>query len=284
MSRLRRLLPFVAVAAVLLGAACAETGGRAVLAATAAKMDDIASGDLRLRMVASAGAQGPERPVGFELSGPFAVAQERGALPVARLRFTRLAGTPLEPTTFLSTGQRAFLEVDGRFYELPEEQVQPLRAREGRAGGNALEGLDVDGWAEGHRVEDAGRVDGVGAQRVTGEVDVVEALNDLVAVAGQVGAETAGLRPVEGKDAEHLRRAVRSSRLEVVTGRDDRMLRRLRIHVTFAAADARRLEAALGPLAGTRLHLELDISKPNREVRVDPPARVEPLSELPERR
>ena len=62
------------------------------------------------------------------------------------------------------------------------------------------------------------------------------------------------------------------------------MLRRLRIDVTFAAADARRLEAALGPLAGTRLHLELDISKPNSEVRVDPPARVQPLSELPERR
>ena len=275
----------VALAVLALAAASyGGTGAAGVLEETASRMGAIGSGHLHLRMAASAGASGAELPVGFELEGPFALADEQGELPLARLRFTRLLGKRAASSTFVALRQRAFVEVDGTGYELPPEQVDGLRAARSLPGGaSALGDLDVHEWARDPELTDAGMLDGVPARRVTAGLDVVEALNDLMAVARRVGAaeEGAPLGPIEGEDARRLRRAVRSSRLEVVTGRRDRLLRQLRVQVTLAPPDVRHLERALGPLAGARISLELRIAGPNRKVRVEPPAVVRPLSELP---
>jgi hypothetical protein len=135
------------------------------------------------------------------------------------------------------------------------------------------------------RVGDGGRLDGVAVQRVTGAVDVVKALNDIVAVAADVGpAPDEELRPVDPAGADRVKRAVRSSTLEVITGQDDHLLRRLRLDVTFAAGDLEGLQQALGPLAGSSLHFEVDLTGLNRKVEVDVPPSVRPLADLPRRR
>ena len=282
MGRLVAAVLVLALAAATAG--CESTEAQSVLEKTDANLDDITSGELRLRMVATAGPGSEDRPVGFELQGPFALATRKGELPVARLRLTRLTGRAQEQTTFISTGQRAYVEVDGTAYELPDAQVDQLRAKEGgKVGG--LEALDLVGWARDPVMTEAGQVDGVPAQRLTSEVDVVKALNDVVSFAADVGAgQDTGIRKVEGEDAEHLRRAVRQSHLEVVTGKPDRLLRRLRLDIGLAAPDVQRLEAALGPLAAARLAVEVDVSDPNRKVTVDAPPRPRPLSELQGRR
>lgn len=269
-----------AVAAVVaLSAGCGPRGAAGVLDETASKMGEISSGQLRLRLVASAGVDGRERrPVGFELDGPFSLPSKKGMLPLARLSLTRLRGGVGEPTVFVSTGDKAFIEVGGSAYELPSDQLSSLRGGEPGKGG--LEGLDIADWAEKPKVTKGGSLDGVAVERVTAALDVTEALNDLVDVAARLGAGAGtGLRRIEGKSAEQLKRAVRSARLEVVTGAEDRLLRRLRIDVTLLAPEPRLVEA-LGPLAGTRLELELDIAKPNQPVKIDPPRRARPLEEF----
>lgn len=273
-----KMLAGVATAIAFAAAGCGPGGAAGVLDDTASKMGDITSGELHLRLVASAGAEGEQRPVGFQVDGPFSLPDEEGKLPLARLRLTRLRGGEVTPTIFLSTGERAFLEVDGSAYELTPEQVSSLRGGEPGKGG--LKGLDVGDWAEEPEVTDAGLVDGVAAERVTAGLDVPEAMNDLIEVATRIGVGTeTGLRRLDGDAAEQLKRAVREARLEVVTGKEDRLLRRLRINVTLAAP-GRRLAEALGPLAGTRLTLEVDIIKPNQPVKIDPPERVRSLEEL----
>ncbi len=290
---MRRPLPgrrrggvFVLIAAVVaLGAGCGG-GGESVLEDTTAGLAKIRSGELRMAMTATAGTEGEGRPVGFEVAGPFSVPSAAGELPLARLRRTRVVGTALEPTTFVSTGRRAFLEVDGKAYELPPEQVQALRAKEApKDGGAGLRRLDLAKWGVEPTVGDGGRLDGVPVQRVTGAVDVVKALNDIVAVADDIGsARDEGLRPVDPASGDRVKRAVRSSTFEVITGKDDHLLRRLRLDVVFAAGDLQALQQALGPLAGTRLRFELDLSGLNRRVEVAEPAQVRPLSELQVRR
>lgn len=274
--------------AALAGAAllaCGGTSAQEVLDATASNLAKIRSGDLRLVMTASAGAGGEERPVGFEVAGAFATARQAGELPVARLRRTRVVGTSRESTTFVSTGRQAFLVVDGKAYEVPEPELEGLRAAEGSEEEAAgLARLEVAEWARSPEVADAGRVGGAPVQRVTAEVDVAKALSDVVAVANQVGASPSeGLAPIDADGAKRLERAVRSARLEVLTGKEDRLLRRLRLDVTFAPEDLGELEAALGRLAGSRLHLEIELSGFNRKVDVDPPAGARPLSELGQR-
>lgn len=274
----RRLLVFsLAALGALAAGGCGRGGAAGVLDETSSKLGDITSGELHLRLVASAGTEGEERPVGFQLDGPFALPAKEGTLPKARLVLTRLRGTPGEPTVFVSTGEQAFLEVGGSAYQLPPAQVASLRGGEPGKGG--LDGLDVADWAREPKLSDGGSLDGVKVERVTGGLDVVEALNDLVEVATRVGGGDAGLQTIEGKAAEQLRRAVRTARLEVVTGAEDRLLRRLRINVVLAAPEP-ELAKALGPLAGTRLTLELDIAKPNQRVSIDPPERPRPLGEL----
>ena len=273
------------VAVGALGAGCGG-GGASVLDDTTANLAKVRSGDLRMAMTATAGAEGAGRPVGFEVMGPFSVAAAAGELPLARLRRTRVVGTALEPTTFVSTGQRAFLEVDGEVYELPPDQVEPLRAKEApKGGGGGLRRLDLGKWVVEPTVSDGGQLDGTTVQRVTGAVNVVKALNDIVAMAEVVGAAPdEGLRPVDPAGAERVNRAVRSSSLEVLTGTEDRLLRRLRLDIVFAAGDLAGLQQALGSLAATRLHFELDLSGLNRKVEIPVPAQVRPLSELQRRR
>jgi hypothetical protein len=278
-----RSLLLAAVAALAVStAACGVGGARSVLDETHENLSGVRSGDLRMSMTASAGTEGSERPVGFEVAGPFSVPANMGELPLARLRRTRMVGTALEPTTFVSTGQRAYVEVDGKAYELPEEQVTGLRAQEApRGGGAGLSRLELSKWAVDPKLSEAGSVGGVPAQRVTAAVDVVKALNDIVSVANDLGTgPDEGLRPVDAGSAERVKRAVQSSSLEVITSKDDRVLRRLRLDVTFAAADHESLASALGPLTGTRLHFEVELSGVNRKVEVPSPADPRPLSEL----
>ena len=280
---MRRVLRTLAVLTLAATAACGTDRAQAVLDQTESNLAKIHSGDLRMHMAASAGAEGDERPVGFEVAGAFSAPTRAGELPVARLRRTRLVGGPLEPTTFVSTGQRAYLEVAGDAYELPEAQVQSLRAsRAPAAGGAGLQRLGVAEWARDPKLADAGHLVGVAVQRVTGEADVVRALNDIVTVANQLASSPGeGLGPVDARSAEQVERAVRSSRLEVVTGKEDRLLRRLRLDVTLAAAEVRGLEAALGPLAGSRLRFEIDLSGFNRKVEVQAPPSPRPLQQAP---
>ena len=278
----RRLAGLVLVG--LVGAGCGrESQGERALAATTEKLSDVRSGDLTMKLLASAAGAPAGRGVGFELAGPFAVAEQKGRLPVAQLDYTRVTGATRRTTTFISTGADAYVEIDGTTYRLAPAQVADLRATgDDEAGGGGLEGLDLDEWIDDPQVAPGGAVDGVAVDRVTGEVDAVEALNDVLGLASEFGATVeGGPSRLEGDDAEQVRRAVRGTHLELLTGRSDRLLRHLRIDVSFGAEEERELARALGPLAGVRLSFELDVSRPNRRVTVKEPARARPASEIP---
>ena len=100
--------------------------------ATEHKLDDVRSGTLSLLLLASP-VDAPEGTgAGFQLEGPFAVGEEEGSLPVADLRYTRITGSERRTTRFVSTGARAFVEVDGTLTELTEAQLAGLRVGDGR--------------------------------------------------------------------------------------------------------------------------------------------------------
>ncbi len=112
-------------------------------------------------------------------------------------------------------------------------------------------------------------MDGVETETITGRLDVVAAANDLFNLARDFAGTT--VPAIEGEEAERLRGAVESASLELIVGRDDELLRRLRIDVDLAATAPDRLEPALSELLGVRFQLLLAIEDPNEPVRVDPP-------------
>ena len=204
----------VALALVLCAgvAACGDDEPAQVLSETAEKLAGVNSGDLSLRFVATPKGKGADGQIGFELDGPFSVA-EPGSLPVAALDYTQIAGPRRGEAKLLSTGGEAFVQVDGKTYELPPERERELRRAKGelrREGGLGM--LDIGAWIRRPKLSEGETVDGVATDRVTSELDVVTTLNDLAALSRSAGAGAKAPK-LEGKSAKQVERAVRSSRL-----------------------------------------------------------------------
>jgi hypothetical protein len=275
----------LASALLLIALALAGCGGdgssggdaRGVLRDTAAKLGEIRSGDLTLRVVAN--SDGSE--AGYELTGPFAFAESADALPVAELEYTQIAGSESETVTFISTGERAYVASGDATFELPEDETAALRGS--GAGGsdsgssNGLEELDIGAWFVEPELSDGGEVGGAETDRIEAQLDAVVAANDILEVVGAFGGGEVTV--IEGASAEQLRRAIESATIEVYTGKDDRLLRRLVLDARFRAAPPPELAEAFATLPEAEFHIELTIADPNRDVTVEEPTNAQPFPE-----
>jgi hypothetical protein len=270
----------LALAGVFLALAAGACGGGSdsasdpgeALAETARNLGEIRSGTLDLRV--TVGTNGEE--AGFVLEGPFAFAESADTLPVAELEYTQSAGSESETVRFVSTGEKAFVVLGEQAFELPEERVATLRGT--GAGDGAAAGLDelrIEDWFQDPDLSDGGSVGGAETDRIRAGLDVVATANDLLELAAAVGSDVGG--PLEGASAEQLRRAVESATVEVFTGKEDRLLRRLVVEASFRAAPPPELEEAFAGLPQADFRLELTIADPNSEVSVEEPANAQPL-------
>ena len=269
------------VAALVVLASCGSEGSPAerALRDTEGNLSDIRSGALDMTLLASAADARPGRGVGFEMAGRFAVARQKGSLPVADLEYTRITGDDRRTTRFISTGSAAFVEVDGETYRLGNRQVEGLRRRDTAEDSGGLDGLRLGEWVQSPSLAAA---DG-DTDRISGRLDAVAAINDILGLAVTLGADDPDVpRRLDGDAAARVRRAVRSSGVTLVTGRDDRLLRRADITIELSASEQERLRDALGRFTGVELRFELEVTDANEPVRVEAPPRARPAAEITE--
>jgi hypothetical protein len=261
----------------LLAAGCGQPSAQDVLAKTASGTSAVKSASFDFRMTMSA-KSGP--PVGFELAGPFA-AHAGGGLPVTRIAYTQLAGSKSLRVDLVSTGQDAFIGVQGKYYRMPEAQLASLRATNGGAS-SGFGNLRIDRWAQSPRLSDGGTVDGVRVDHLSGAVDVLAFFNDVFRVTQSFGVGGPGsLPPISGTSATQLRRAVRSATFQLDSGKDDHILRRLQVRIELAANNvSANVSQALGQLSGSHFDLDFNVSRPNQPVHVQAPANPLPSSAL----
>ena len=259
----------VALAGLLLAACGGSSRGAEALEETESKLEGIRSGTLSLLLLASSTTAAEGEGAGFNVEGPFKVGETKGALPVADLKYTRITGGQRRTTRFVSTGARAFVEVDGRLTELNQSQLAGLRVQEEGSGGG-LGGLSLRRWLDDAEVSPGPAVDGAATEQITGKADAVAILNDVIGLTEQFGAGDGTVRRIEGDAADRVRKAVAGARAQVVTGKDDRLLRRADVTVDLAVTDP-RVREALGELAGARLTMALEVKDLNRPVDVTVP-------------
>jgi hypothetical protein len=227
-----------------------------VLSQTAKKLGDIRSGVLHMDVAASGRGAGRTARLGFAIDGPFKLASD-GGLPVAKLRYTQRSGTRQASATLTSTGSRAYVESGGRTRPLPEAQARDLRAATGQlSDSGGVRKLRLDRWMRDPKLADGPDVAGDATDRVTASVDVPAALRD---VAGGLG------------DPEQLAKAIRRARVEVLTGAEDRLLRRLTLDVDLALDVPEGLRQSLGGLVGGDVRIVFEVADPNRKVEVSAP-------------
>jgi hypothetical protein len=247
------------MSALAVGGCGSADPSQQALDATASRLGRIHSGALTMKVAATL-LDRPAEPVGFALSGPFQLAKA-GALPVARLDYTRLAGGNRATVQVVANGQTAWIVTGGTSRALRPDQVEQLRAPASGSKG-PVTGLHLKSWLKQPHVADIGG----GVDRITGQPDAGVALADMLALSAGYGSALQTL----GKDSiDVLRRSTRNARLEIITGHIDRLLRRLSLEVDFGPAAAGTLARALGQVTGPHLSVELAVDKVNQPVRVD---------------
>jgi hypothetical protein len=227
--------------------------------ATQARLAKVTSASLDMQLGASAGQSGSTNATSIELKGPFQAPAKDGGLPVARLESARSSGAQRTSATFISTGDRAWVEANGAVTEVQGAPLDTIRATT-RRGADQFGGLHLSRWfARRQATTTAGD-----ATTVSGTLDAPSAINDVFGLAGAFGAGTKR-RTLSGQDADRVRQLVRSSHVELVTGASDRVLRSLQFDVTFAPRDSAEIQRLLPDLssAGLRFSLRLaDVGKP----------------------
>jgi hypothetical protein len=264
---MRALPVLLAVLLLLVLAACG--GGddaQEVLAETSANMGEIRSGDLSMELVFS--AQDGER-AGFTLEGPFAL-RGAGQLPDAQLDYTQIAGQQTATQTFITKGDKAYVRIGATTYELPQETATGIGSTLGTSGG--LAAVQLSSWVENPSLEGGEEIGGDETDRISADLNISATVDTLMAIASQLGG-TEPLAGLSGTSAEQVEAAVENAEIDVWTGKDDRLLRRVQIAVDFAPAAEK-----VRDLLGASLDFTLEIANPNEPVTVEQPTNVEPFS------
>ena len=257
------------------------TPGEKALHTAQDRLTDINSGTLDFTMLASSSESAATSGVGFTVAGPFAVARTKGELPRGDLSYTRITGTNRSTTRVLTTARHAYAYVDGNAYQLADAQVKGLRSNGGGDGGG-LEGLDFTDWLSKPVVKAGPVIDGVATQSISGTVDSVGALNDILGLAQEFGSSAKDYPDaIASSDKDAVRSAVRGVDLQLLVGKSDHLLRRFRLAITMAVSKQDRLRAALKRLAGVQISMDLAVKRVNRPVRISAPAHPRPASALP---
>ena len=278
-----------AIAAVVIVVAVAVvsrgSGEEKTLRETHEKLSEVRSGQLAMRFVIAPLSEARDSDVGFAIKGRFALGRP-GRLPDADLAYTQIAGPEQETVRIVSDGQAAWVRVGEQAYTLPRERTERLRRSadgdggEGKGEGTGgLDALRIDRWIADPKSSDGSEIDGVATTRITGKLRVATALQDLLALGRRAGTDV-GAKPIGEETSEKLEDAKKGASITLHTGKDDRILRRLRLRASFPLERTRDLGGTIGRLRGAEVRFSLSLRRVGRAVRVERPANPQPYSAL----
>ena len=258
----------LAVALAVAVGACGDDDKNPLAAAEKA-MAVQPEGTIDLQLAASAGEEGEATgPVGFRLAGPFSLAADTD-LAVFDLTYTRLLGDDEESTAVVSTGNEAFVTVEGTTYRVPEDDLGPLRL----ADEDDREGfgdLGIAGWVIDPKESEGESIDGAPTRRITGEVDAADLLSDLARMTAQLTGDQE-IEPLDGDLAGRMQELVQASDFEAIVGADDHRLHSLRAVIDFGPLVPEVVRRSLGAYAGARIEVRLSLQPADGDLEVEAP-------------
>lgn len=267
--------------------ASAETDVNSLLRSTFSNMDKMKSATVGLKVrIEPRGRGAGSGPVAASLKGPF-VSQGANKLPKFAFTVDAQAGGRSFDAGATWNGAKGYVALQGTSYAVSDLVMkqfvagyeQSLKSRRNAKGGLVLGSLGIDPtkWLKDARNEGTARVGDAETVKVAGAADVKQVIADLDKItqrASSLSVPGAGGRVPQKLTAEQKQKveaAIKSLDVEVYTGAEDRILRRL-----LVTADLKDAESKVD--AG--ILLDLTFTKVGQDQQVEAPANPRPFSEL----
>lgn len=297
------LLTLIAlVASAFAFAACGGDDGErkddvaSVLKDTFGSGKPVKSGKLNVAVALDAkGLEALEGPVSLKLTGPFESGGD-GELPAFDFDLSLNAGGQAFTAGAVSTGDKGFLTVQGQSFAVGDELFKSFKtgyrqaqkeSEQNGGGGTTFKTLGIDPlrWLADAKKAGTEDVGGTSTIHVTASVDVPKFLldiNTLLEKADKLGVAGAQAAPVPttltAQQRRQIAQAVKSATVDVYTGEEDRLLRRVKVALAFDVPESAR--AGAGGLSSGTLQLDLTIADLNEDQTITAPKNARPLEEL----
>lgn len=271
----------------------------ALLQETFGEGKEVKSGrlDLSLRVNAK-GIEQLAGPVTIALRGPF---QSQGGDKLPKFDFEAEidAGGQAFKAGAVSTGDKGFLRFQEQTYSVPAQLYKQFQdgyaeqakcnEKEGDKGGNATFralGIDPRRWLLDPKNEGSEDVGGADAIHVTSRIDVPKFLDDVNRVLGRTDLQQDpcaqddktseqkkedGTRQLTAAQRKQIADAIKQARVDVWTGADDKILRRLNVDLNIESKDKKQTGD---------VRLDLTIGGLNEDQQVKAPSGAKPLDDL----
>jgi hypothetical protein len=282
-----RLITLLLVPFVALLAACGSDAGQPasarsdvsqLLRDTAGNLAKMQSADVALQLrLDSPSATGP---VTAQVTGPFASTGE-GRLPRFAFTASLAAAGRSERVGATWTGERGFITLHNTAYavsDLVARQFaagyeQALHSPQAKGGLLSSLGIDFTQWIENARNAGTVQVGDAQTVEITGQADVPRVVDDLGRISQRVQAlGVPGTQaPLTPQQKQQLEAAVKSVGVQVYTGAQDRILRRLVVRAVMHEPQAK---------GDSTLDLDLRFTQVNADQQISAPANPKPFSAL----
>jgi hypothetical protein len=224
------------------------------------------------------------QPVKIALTGPFQ-SQGKGNLPKFDLNVTFSGGGQSFSAGAVSTSDKGYLRFQGQAYEVPANTfnqfkqgfTQAQQRNQGNQNQSAFKrlGLNPLDWLKDPKVEGDQDVGGTSTKHITADVDVPKFVGDLQVLlrnAKSLGAGNTGQLPssLTAAQQQQIQQAVKSAKVQVWTGSDDKILRKLQVTLGINGSGGRS-----GSLTFT-----LEIDDLNQSQTINAPANAKPFTAL----
>lgn len=284
------LVPLLAVVVAACGSESGQTASSStdvsqLLRDTFANLSKMKSADVGLALqVDSPSAQGG--PVTAQISGPFATTGE-GRLPRFAFNATLSAAGRSQRFGATWTGEKAFITLQNTSYAVSDlvarqfaagyqQALRSNRAKQAK-GGLLLSSLGIDftKWLKNAQNQGTATVAGTQTVKIGGQADIPRVVDDLGRIsqrAQSLGATGgAQVQQLTAQQKQQLEQAIKSVDVQIYTGAQDRILRRLVVHAVLHDPQSK---------GDSTLDLDLQFTKVNEDQQISAPANPKPFSEL----
>ena len=249
---------------------------------------NVKSGKLNLALnVDAKGAEGVNGPITLKVSGPFQ-SQGKQKLPKFDIDFAFDGAGQSIKAGLTSTGEKGFVNFQGNEYVVSDqvfkqfksgyEQAQSQNTSKQQQSLSSL-GLDPRQWLTNPKNEGEAKVGDDDTIKITGGVDVNKLLDDLnqaLQKTKELGVQGTQNLPTQLTAAQKKQvvDAVKDPKVEIYTGKEDKILRRMVIDVGIVAPEGS------GQSGSADIKFDLSISDLNDDQEISEPSGAKPFDQL----